>query len=158
MSVTVRPAVPADVPTILGLIRHLAIYERQPDAVEATEASLQATFFAPDAKVHAHVAEIDGAVVGIAVWFLNYSTWTGRPGIYLEDLVVHESARGTGAGRALFDALGREARARGCARIDWAVLDWNEPAMAFYRRIGGRPQTGWQPWRLDGAGLETLGL
>jgi GNAT superfamily N-acetyltransferase len=157
MSVVVRKARPDDVPAILGLIRHLATYERQPDAVEATEQSLHQTFFAEDAQVHAHVAEIAGEIVGIAIWFLNYSTWTGRPGIYLEDLVVHERARGSGAGKALFEALGREARRLGCARIDWAVLDWNEPAMAFYRRIGGRPQSGWQPWRIDGVALEALG-
>ncbi|UAK23074.1 GNAT family N-acetyltransferase [Sphingomonas nostoxanthinifaciens] len=157
MSAAVRPARPDDVAEILRLIRALATYERQPEAVEATEASLLDTFFAPDARVYAHVAETKGRIVGVAVWFLNYSTWTGRPGIYLEDLVVDEDVRGSGAGRALFDALGREARARGCARIDWAVLDWNRPAMNFYRAIGGRPQTGWQPWRLDGPELETLG-
>ncbi|QJU60710.1 GNAT family N-acetyltransferase [Sphingomonas sp. AP4-R1] len=152
----VRPAVPGDVPDILRLIRHLATYERQPDAVEATEASLHATFFAEGAQVFAHVAEAGGAIVGVAVWFLNYSTWTGRPGIYLEDLVVDEAARGTGAGKALFRALAREAVTRGCARIDWAVLDWNESAMNFYRTIGGRPQSGWQPWRLDEAGIKAL--
>jgi GNAT superfamily N-acetyltransferase len=157
VSVVVREAQPGDVPAILALIRHLAAYERKLDAVEATEASLHATFFAHDAKVHAHVAESGGALIGAAVWFLNYSTWTGRPGIFLEDLVVHESARGSGAGRAMLEALGREARARDCARIDWAVLDWNESAMAFYRRIGGRPQTGWQPWRIDGPELARLG-
>jgi len=154
---TVRRARPGDEGAILTLIHHLAIYERAPDAVKATEASLHATLFADNAQVFAHVAEVEGRIVGIAVWFLNYSTWTGKPGLYLEDLVVYEDARGSGAGRALFEELAREARARGCARIDWAVLDWNEPAMDFYRRIGGRQQTGWQPWRLDGPELETLG-
>lgn len=157
MSVAVRPARPEDAGDILRLIRHLATYEHQPEAVCATEESLRATLFAPDARVFAHVAESGGAIVGITVWFLNYSTWTGRPGLYLEDLVVDEAARGKGAGRALFEALAREARARGCARIDWAVLDWNESAMAFYRAIGGRPQSGWEPWRLDGPALEALG-
>lgn len=157
MSVTVRKARPGDEPAILALIHHLAVYERAPDAVKATEESLRATLFVENAQVFAHVAELEGRIVGIAVWFLNYSTWTGKPGLYLEDLVVYEEARGSGAGRVLFEELGREARARGCARIDWAVLDWNEPAIDFYRRIGGRPQTGWQPWRLDGAELETLG-
>lgn len=156
MSVTVRHAVPGDVPDILRLIRHLAIYEREPDAVKATEASLEETLFTDRAQVFAHVAEMGGAIVGIAVWFLNYSTWTGRPGLYLEDLVVDEAARGTGAGRALFRALAREAEARGCARIDWAVLDWNESAMNFYKAIGGRPQSGWQPWRLDEAAIRAL--
>ena len=152
----VRRAEPGDVPAILGLIRALATYEHAAHAVETTESQLHDTLFGPDPHVFGHVVEIDGAVVGIAIWFLNYSTWTGRPGIYLEDLFVAESTRGTGAGRALFQALAREAKVRGCARIDWAVLDWNSPAMEFYRVIGGRPQTGWEPWRLDAAGIEAL--
>ena len=157
MSVSVRTARPGDEGDILRLIHHLATYERQPDAVEATEESLRETLFAKGAQVFAHVAALDGAIVGIAVWFLNYSTWTGRLGIYLEDLVVDERARGSGAGRALFDQLGREARRLGAKRIDWAVLDWNDSAMAFYRAIGGRPQSGWEPWRIDGEALEMLG-
>ena len=152
----VRPARIGDVPDILRLIRALATYEREPDAVRATEASLEATLFGADPQVHGHVAEGEGGVVGIAIWFMNYSTWTGRPGLYLEDLFVDPRARGSGAGRTLFRALAREALARGCARIDWAVLDWNEPAMAFYRAIGGRRQSGWQPWRIEGAALEAL--
>lgn len=156
MNATVRRAGPGDVADILRLIRHLATYEREPDAVEATEASLHGTLFADGAQVFAHVAEAGGVTVGIAVWFLNYSTWTGRSGIYLEDLVVDEAARGSGAGRALFRALAQEAAARDCARIDWAVLDWNESAMDFYRAIGGRPQSGWQPWRLDEAAIKAL--
>lgn len=152
----VRAATPADVPAILRLIVALATYEREPDAVQATEASLTHSLFADDAHVWAHIAEHEGQVIGIAIWFLNYSTWTGRPGIYLEDLFVDEAARGLGAGRALFKALAAEAEKLGCARIDWAVLDWNEPAMDFYRALGGRRQTGWQPWRVDGAALEAL--
>jgi GNAT superfamily N-acetyltransferase len=151
--VIVRRAVPADVPAILRLIVALATYEREPQAVEATEQSLRDTLFAQEAQVHAHVADSEGEIFGIAIWFLNYSTWTGRPGLYLEDLFVADAVRGTGAGRALFKALAQEALARGCARIDWAVLDWNTPAMDFYRAIGGRPQSGWQPWRMDGAAL-----
>jgi GNAT superfamily N-acetyltransferase len=154
--VIVRTATPADVPAILRLIRALATYEREPDAVKATEAMLHGTLFADGAQVFGHVIEIEGSVAGIAIWFLNYSTWTGRPGIYLEDLFVADEARGTGAGSALFKALAQEALRRGCARIDWAVLDWNTPAMDFYRAIGGRPQSGWQPWRIDGAALEAL--
>ena len=152
----VRAARPTDIPDILRLIRALATFEREPDAVHATEATLTATLFAADAQVHGHVLETDGGVAGIAIWFLNYSTWTGRPGLYLEDLFVDERVRGLGAGRTLFRALAREAIARGCARIDWAVLDWNEPAMDFYRAIGGRRQSGWQPWRIDGDALEAL--
>ena len=152
----VRRAIPADVAAILRLIIALATYEREPDAVLATEATLMNTLFAEDARVWAHVAEHDGAVVGIAIWFLNYSTWTGRPGIYLEDLFVDDAARGLGAGKALFKALAEEAEALGCARIDWAVLDWNTPAMDFYRAVGGRAQSGWQPWRMSGAALEAF--
>jgi GNAT superfamily N-acetyltransferase len=152
----VRHAQPGDVPAILRLIRALATYEYLPDAVEATEDMLHETLFAANAQVFGHVVEIEGEIVGIAIWFLNYSTWTGRPGLYLEDLFVEERARGTGAGKALFQALAREAKARDCARIDWAVLDWNRPAMDFYQAIGGRPQKGWEPWRLDEAGIEAL--
>ncbi|WP_420136947.1 GNAT family N-acetyltransferase [Sphingomonas sp.] len=149
----VRAATPADVPAILQLIIALATYEREPDAVRATEQSLHETLFGADAKVYAFVADIDGGVAGIAIWFLNYSTWTGRPGIYLEDLFVADAARGTGAGRALLRALAQEAVTRNYSRIDWAVLDWNTPAMDFYRAVGARPQSGWQPWRLDGQAL-----
>ncbi|WP_442681355.1 N-acetyltransferase family protein [Sphingomonas sp. ASY06-1R] len=152
----VRIATPGDVPAIRQLIIALATYERDPDAVRATEQSLHQTLFSQDAKVYAFVAEIEGNVCGIAIWFLNYSTWTGRPGIYLEDLFVAETARGTGAGRALLRALAQEAVARNCARIDWAVLDWNAPAMDFYRALGARPQSGWQPWRLDGDALAEM--
>lgn len=152
----VRAAVPTDVPAILRLIIALATYEREPDAVRATEATLMQNLFAQDARVWAHVAEHEGEVVGIAIWFLNYSTWTGKPGIYLEDLFVADAARGLGVGKALFKALAQEAERLGCARIDWAVLDWNESAMDFYRAIGGRPQSGWQPWRIDGPALEAL--
>lgn len=152
----VRRAIPADVASILRLIVALAVYEREPDAVKATEASLLETLFGADPRVFAHVAEIEGKIVGISIWFLSYSTWTGRPGIYLEDLFVSDDARGTGAGKALFKALAEEAETRRCARIDWAVLDWNTSAMAFYRAIGGRPQSGWQPWRIDGEALEAL--
>ena len=156
MSVTVRPATSDDVPAILRLIKALATYEREPHAVRATHETLMHTFFSDDAHVFAHVADKAGEVVGTTVWFLNYSTWTGRSGLYLEDLFVSENARDRGVGRALFRALAREAIARGCARIDWAVLDWNTPAMAFYRAIGGRRMSGWEPWRLDGEGLEAL--
>ena len=156
MSLSVRAAEPADVAEILRLIRALATYERKTDAVEATEASLQETLFGADARVFAHVALNGQRIVGLAVWFMNYSTWTGRPGIYLEDLVVDEEARGGGAGRAVLAAVAREAVRRGCARIDWAVLDWNAPAMGFYRALGGRPQAGWQPWRLEGEALTAL--
>jgi GNAT superfamily N-acetyltransferase len=152
----VRRAEPRDVAAILCCIKALATYEREPDAVQATEASLHQTLFGTDPQVFAHVVEIAGTVEGIAVWFRNYSTWTGRPGIYLEDLFVSEAARGTGAGKALFRALAQEAVANGFARIDWAVLDWNTPAMGFYRAIGAERQTTWEPWRLSGSALEAM--
>jgi GNAT superfamily N-acetyltransferase len=156
MTVLIRSARPADVPEILRLIVALAVYEREPDAVKATEESLHETLFGANAQVHVFLAEVDGAVRGVALWFLTYSTWTGRPSLYLEDLFVEEAARGTGAGRALFGALAREAKARGCARMDWAVLDWNEPARDFYKALGAHHSQGWQPWRIEGEALDRL--
>lgn len=156
MSLAIRRAEPRDAADMLRLIVALAVYEREPDAVMATEESLAETLFRPNAQVFAHVAELDGRVEGIALWFQTYSTWTGRPSLYLEDLFVSEALRGTGAGRALFQALAREAKARDCARIDWAVLDWNESAKEFYSHIGARKSSGWEPWRIEGAALEAL--
>ena len=156
MTITIRRAEPEDVADLLALIVALAVYEREPDAVRATEASLRETLFGAARQVFAHVAVLDGAVVGVALWFQTYSTWTGRPSLYLEDLFVSPAARGTGAGKALFRALAREAQARDCARIDWAVLEWNETAAGFYRSIGAAPSTGWQPWRIEGDALATL--
>lgn len=156
MSVLIRRAERADVPDILRLIVALAVYEREPDAVKVTEESLAETLFGDNPSVFVHVAEQDGRVVGVALWFLTFSTWTGVPSLYLEDLFVEEAARGSGAGRALFQALAREAKARGCARMDWAVLDWNEQARGFYTRLGGHHSTGWQPWRIEGEALDRL--
>jgi GNAT superfamily N-acetyltransferase len=158
MSVTVRPAVPGDEPVILAMIRALAAFEREPDAVVATEAMLAENLFGPGAHVHAHIAERAGKAVGLALWFLNYSTWTGRPGLYLEDLFVDPAERKSGVARALMVALAEEALARGCARMDWAVLDWNTEAMTFYERIGARRHEGWQPWRIEGEGIAALAL
>lgn len=156
MSVTIRPARLGDEAAILDMVVALAVYEREPDAVKATEESLRATLFGEQPQVFAHIAEFDGEPVGLALWFLTYSTWTGRPSLYLEDLFVAEAARGTGAGRALLTALAREAKARGCARMDWAVLDWNEKARQFYRHIGAHHAKGWEPWRIEGEALEQL--
>jgi GNAT superfamily N-acetyltransferase len=156
MSLEIRWARPSDEATVLRLVRALAAYEREPDAVQATEASLTETLFAANAQVFAFIAAWDGEPVGLALWFQTYSTWTGRPTLYLEDLFVDEAARGRNVARSLMRRLAQEALARGCARIDWAVLDWNVEAMAFYERIGGRRQTGWQPWRLTGPELERL--
>ncbi len=156
MTLTIRRARPEDVADIHRLIVALAVYEREPDAVKATPGSLHDTLFREHPQAFVFVAEIDGRVRGVALWFLTYSTWTGRPSLYLEDLFVEEAARGTGAGRALFGALAREATALGCARMDWAVLDWNEPARGFYASLGAHQSTGWQPWRLEGEALEQM--
>jgi GNAT superfamily N-acetyltransferase len=156
MRATIRPARPGDESDILRLIQALADYEREPDAVEATAEGLRGHLFGDVPRVFAHVAELDGAIVGIAVWFLSFSTWTGRHGIYLEDLFVEPTARGGGVARALVQALAAEAEARGCARMDWAVLDWNESAKDFYRRLGARHNETWEMWRMDGADLAAL--
>jgi GNAT superfamily N-acetyltransferase len=156
MTVTVRAARPGDEAAILRLIRALATYEREPDAVLATEEALRDHLFNDHPRVFAHVAELDGRVVGITVWFLNFSTWTGKHGLYLEDLFVEPDVRGGGVARALFKALADEAKARDCPRIDWAVLDWNELGKGLYRTLGARHNAAWEPWRLEGDALRAL--
>ena len=156
MSVTLRPATPADRDDVLRLIHALAAYERAPEAVTATPADLDATLFSPDPRVFCHVAEVDGRVVGMAVWFLNYSTWHGRHGIYLEDLFVEEAHRGRGLGRALLRTLAGLCVARGYTRLQWWVLDWNEPAIGFYRRLGAAPMDEWTVFRVEGEALAAL--
>jgi GNAT superfamily N-acetyltransferase len=156
----VRPARLDDVPAVHELIRELAAYEREPDAVEATVEDLRSALFAGVPLVHALVAETDqdGAphVVGTALWFVSYSTWRGRHGIWLEDLFVRPSARGAGLGRALLAELSAEATRRGYARLEWSVLDWNAPALRFYRRLGARPLEDWTTHRLEGSALTAL--
>jgi GNAT superfamily N-acetyltransferase len=147
----VRPARPDDVPTLHALIIELAEFEREPDAVVATEGDLREALFGEVPCLFAHVAEEpDGSVVGAALWFVSYSTWTGRRGIKLEDLVITQRARGRGHGRALLAELARICLDRGWSRIDWHVLDWNVAAQATYRAIGADPQPEWIPWRLEG--------
>ena len=154
----VRRARLDDVPVVLELIRELATYEREPDAVVATEAMLRDVLFGADPKVFCHVAEdAGGDVVGCAIWFVNFSTWLGTHGIYLEDLFVRPDARGGGHGRALLQELARTAVENGYGRIDWAVLDWNEPAQGFYASLGAKPQEDWTGWRLTGDALSALG-
>jgi GNAT superfamily N-acetyltransferase len=158
----IRPADPGDVPTILELIGELAAYEREPDAAVATEADLHAALFGPDPAAFAHVAVRedstagDHEVAGFALWFLNFSTWTGKHGIYLEDLYVRPEFRREGHGRALLRELGRIATDRGYARFEWSVLDWNTPAHAFYRSLGATENHEWTTWRLAGAELAAL--
>ena len=154
----VRRARPDDVPVVVSLVHELATYEREPEAVVATEQHLRDALFGDNPKAFCHVAEDDtGEVVGLAVWFLNFSTWLGTHGIYLEDLFVRPEARGAGHGRELLTELGRIAVEQGYGRVEWAVLDWNEPAQGFYASLGAKPQDDWTVWRLTGDSLKTLG-
>lgn len=158
----IRPACPHDVPQIHRLIGELAEYEKEPDAVEATEADLHRSLFADTPAVFAHVAEHtgeDGAPVtaGFALWFLTYSTWTGRHGVHLEDLYVRPEYRGLGYGSALLQNLARICVERGYRRLEWSVLDWNTPAIHFYESLGSVPMNGWTVRRLDGDALGSLG-
>ncbi|HET9078504.1 MAG TPA: GNAT family N-acetyltransferase [Acidimicrobiales bacterium] len=149
----IREATPSDIGDLLRLIRALAAYEKEPDAVATTGEDLQRALFGPEPKVFASVAEDGGAVVGMAVYFLTFSTWTGRHSLYLEDLFVDPSHRGRGLGLALLGGLARRAVELGCARMEWSVLDWNEPAIGFYRSLGARPMDEWTVFRLDGEAL-----
>ena len=156
-----RRATPADVPGIFERIVDLAIYEREPDAVTSTPDLLHESLFGENPNVFAHVIEDtgeDGApeIAGIAIWFLNYSTWTGRNGLYLEDLIVKESHRGRGYGLALMKALARECVDNGYTRFEWTVLDWNEPSIRFYRQLGAKGQDEWTVQRVDGEALTAL--
>lgn len=155
---SVRPATIDDVPRIVELVHELADYEREPDAVEGTEADFVAALFPPDGAptTFAHVAVADGEVVGMAVWFVTFSTWTGRNGIWLEDLFVRPAHRGSGLGRELLAALARTCVERGWRRLDWAVLDWNEPSIGFYRSLGAVAQDEWTTYRLTGEALTAL--
>lgn len=152
-----RPARPEDVPGILARIHELAVYEREPDAVETTEEMLQETLFGPAPAAFCHVVERSGEVAAIAIWFLNYSTWKGRHGIYLEDLIVTEAARGRGYGIALMRELAAICVERGYGRFEWSVLDWNEPSIRFYRSIGAIGMDEWTVQRVTGDALLALG-
>jgi GNAT superfamily N-acetyltransferase len=152
---SVRPADRADIPTILRFIKELASYEREEHAVVATEALLErALFGAPDQPpvCSAVMGEIDGRVEGFALYYTTFSTWLGRSGIYLDDLFVRPNARGAGLGKALLTHLARIAHVRG-GRLEWAVLNWNEPAIGFYKSLGARPQSEWTVYRLAGDAL-----
>jgi GNAT superfamily N-acetyltransferase len=152
----IRPATESDVPTILELIRELATYEREPDAVEATEAMIREALFGATSVASCHVAELDGEVVGFALWYVTFSTWKGVAGLWLEDLFVRPVARGHGFGKALLQALAGVCVERGYARFEWWVLDWNVDAQGFYRSLGARPEDDWTVWRVDGDALATL--
>ena len=153
----VRPAEAADVPVLLQLVRELAAYEQEPDAVETSEPMLAAALFGPAPAASCSVAlGPDGEVVGFALWYVTFSTWKGLPGLWLEDLFVRPTARGTGLGKALLQELARTCVERGYARFEWWVLDWNAPAIGFYRSLGAVPQDEWTTFRVDGDALQAL--
>src|ERR671931_1188571 len=152
----IRPARVEDVPTILGLIRDLATYERAPNEVTATEEQLVDVLFGERPAAEVLLAFEGESPVGFAVFFYNFSTWLGRPGLYLEDLFVNPDKRGKGYGRALLVELAKIARDRGCGRMEWAVLDWNEPAIKFYRKLGARSMDEWTVYRLTTEGIAKL--
>ncbi|GAA2975711.1 GNAT superfamily N-acetyltransferase [Microbacterium terrae] len=153
-----RPARPGDEPGILACIHALAVYEREPDAVENTVEMITETLFSEMPKAFGHVVERDGTIVGIALWFLTYSTWTGRLGIWLEDLYVNEDQRAYGYGKALISSLAEVCVERGYSRLEWTVLDWNAPAIGFYRSIGAVPMAEWTTQRMTGAELNALAV
>jgi GNAT superfamily N-acetyltransferase len=158
----IRPATVADAAVIRELIYELAVYERAPDEVEATEADIVATIFADQPAVFCDLIELDEAeggpaIAGMAIWFLNYSTWQGKHGIYLEDLYVREQYRGRGYGKAMLEHLAARCVERGYGRFQWWVLDWNEPAIEFYRAVGAVSMDEWTVFRVSGEALNRLG-
>jgi GNAT superfamily N-acetyltransferase len=157
MSIAIRPATREDLPLIAALIRALAEYEKLAHEVRFNEATLGANLFGARAFAEVVIGEVDGTMQGFALFFHNFSTFEGRPGIYLEDLFVRPEARGSGLGKALLSHIAGLAVERGCARLEWSVLDWNAPAIGFYEKLGARPMDGWTIMRLDGAALSALG-
>jgi len=153
----IRSARPEDVPTIVSLIRALAVYEKLESECHADEAALRAHLFGPRPAAEVILAEHDAEVAGFALFFHNYSTFLTKPGIYLEDLFVRPEVRGAGIGRALLSRLAQIALERGCGRLEWSVLDWNTPAIGFYERLGASPMTEWTVFRLTGDALARLG-
>jgi GNAT superfamily N-acetyltransferase len=156
VSLAIRPATSADLPLIAELIRALAEYEKLAEEVRFDEAVLAEKLFGQRPYAEVLIGEVDGAAMGFALFFHNFSTFEGRPGIYLEDLFVRPEARGKGLGKALLVELARIAVERGCARLEWWVLDWNEPAIGFYRSLGARPMDEWTVMRVDGTALAAL--
>ncbi len=156
MTLSIRPATPADLPLIAELIRALADYEKLAHEVCFDDATLAAKLFGPRPYAEVIIGEVDGSAQGFALFFHNFSTFEGRPGVYLEDLFVRPAARGSGLGKAMLAELARIAVERDCARLEWSVLDWNEPAIGFYKALGAKPMDEWTVFRVDGTALETL--
>ncbi len=157
MTISIRPATAADLPLIAQLIRDLAEYERLAHEVRFDDQVLAAKLFGPRPYAEVVIGEIDGVAQGFALFFHNFSTFEGRPGIYLEDLFVRPEARGSGLGKALLSHLAALAVERDCARLEWWVLDWNEPAIGFYKKLGARFMDEWTVMRVDGEALNQLG-
>ena len=153
----IREATPADVPAIMQLIHDLAEYEKAPQEVETNEVEIAAALFADQPKVFAHVIDLDGEVIGMAIWFLNFSTWLGKHGIYLEDLYVKPKYRGRGYGLAILKFLAALCVQRGYGRFQWWVLDWNTPSIEFYKSQGAISMDEWTVYRVSGEALKTLG-
>ncbi len=154
--IEIRAATPADAALIFALIQELAEYEKLSHEVVATEAQIRATLFGERPVSEVLIASLDGTPVGFALFFPNYSTFLGRPGLYLEDLFVRPEARGVGIGRELLVYLARLAVARGWGRLEWRVLDWNEPSISFYKKLGAEPLEDWTVYRVTGAALQNL--
>lgn len=154
--VSIRPATADDVGTILGFITDLAIYEKAEHEVVADEEMLTRTLFGEQRYAEALIAEYSATPIGFALYFFSYSTWLGKPGLYLEDLYVMPEHRKRGAGKALFQSLARIALERDCGRFEWSVLDWNQPAIDFYELMGSEPQSEWIKYRLSGASLDLV--
>ncbi|WP_333838421.1 GNAT family N-acetyltransferase [Novosphingobium sp.] len=157
MSCTIRPATLADLSLIAALIRELADYEKLAHAVRFDEATLERNLFGPRPMAEVVIGEADGVAQGFALFFHNFSTFEGKPGIYLEDLYVRPESRGKGLGKALLQHLAGIALERDCARLEWSVLDWNAPAIAFYESLGARMMDEWTVMRVDDAALQHLG-
>ena len=151
---SVRPIRPDDVPAVVGLVRELAEYEKALHEVRLTEEQLHDRLFGEDPKLFGHVVEVDGRVVCMALWFLNFSTWRGTHGIYLEDLFVQPQHRGSGLGRELLRTLAALCVERGYSRLEWSVLDWNTPSIDFYRAAGALPMDEWTVFRLTDDALQ----
>ncbi len=156
MSVTIRPATPADAALIHAFIRELAEYEKLSHEVSASVADIARSLFGANPRVFCDIAEWNGEAAGFALWFYNFSTFRGAHGIYLEDLFVRPQFRGHGLGKALLTNLAARAVREGCARVEWAVLDWNAPSIAFYKSLGAVPMDEWTVFRLTGAALAKL--